>query len=63
MATLTVFVPLRVSPKDATVLDAEALSQQSTRSNILRTLIRSLSTPQKQAPVEISEKPLAATVL
>lgn len=48
MATLTVFVPVRVSPEDATVLDAEAQSQQSTRSSILRCLIRSLDTATKQ---------------
>ncbi len=52
MAQLTVLVPFRVSPEDATVLDAEVQSQQSTRSNILRTFIRSLDTATKQEALQ-----------
>ncbi len=48
MATLTVFVPLRVSSSDAITLETAARSQQLTRSAVLRTLIRSIDTATKQ---------------
>lgn len=52
MANLTVFVPLRVSPEDALTLSITAKSQQETRSEILRKLIRSLENPRSPKPLK-----------
>jgi len=52
MAILTVFVPLRVSPKDALTLSTTAKAQQETRSEVLRKLIRSLENPCSLKPLK-----------
>ncbi len=58
MAHLTVFVPFRVSPDEATALTAAAKSQRTTRSNVLRQLVHSLSSKtqaeEKIEPCQVS---------
>lgn len=44
---LSVFVPLRVAPSDAIVLNEAAKSRNLARSELLRELIRSLKTSDK----------------
>jgi len=45
MADLSIYVPVRLRPEDAISLDRAAQSQGATRSEVLRSLIRSLNKP------------------
>ena len=61
MVKLNIFVPLRVSPDDALVLQKAANSQKVTRSTVLRQLIRALDEPRSSGSSNPQQKPEATT--